>query len=113
MRGAGYEAVVLHRECPETKYYYKAGGSIKMSSPGRVSGHGNLRVFRQVRRYRFFIQSNTISSRRFASQDPARREKNCDYNIDMKMKNFSFELSIKITLIVDKKGITKIIAIFL
>jgi hypothetical protein len=33
--------------------------------------------------------------------------KNCDYDINKKMKNFTFELSIKIMLIADKKLIAK------
>jgi hypothetical protein len=51
--------------------------------------------------------ANALQQSRCGENRPVRREKNCDYNINMKMKNFPFELSIQIMLIVDKKGIAK------
>jgi hypothetical protein len=59
MRGAGHEAVVLHRECSATKFYCEVCGA----------GRGNLRRIDSQER------SRLSSSRRFAPQDLARRVK--------------------------------------
>jgi hypothetical protein len=53
----------------------------------------------------WYFTANALQQSRCGEIRPARRVKNCDYNINRKMKNFPFELSIKIMLIVDIKVI--------
>jgi hypothetical protein len=55
----------------------------------------------------WYFTANALQQSRCGESRPARRVKKLRLNINKKMKNFPFELSIEIMEIVDKKDIAK------
>ncbi len=108
---------IINVECGVVKYYYKIIIKSTVSLLSRYLGYSLRSCSKRSKRSFYFTFPwpelfTGRDCRRCEEIRPARRKKNCDYNINMKMKIFPFELSIKIMLIADKKEIAKMSQFF-